>query len=113
VERCLASSVAKAMADRCEADSVETPEGSRFYPNSVCSQVLDTPALIGWACPSRRLPRTSPDAPITHGDSLRSVSTQRVENQTASWDVSGSRLLDNFSEMRRLFARMAQVTENG
>ena len=35
VERCLA----------CEADSVGTPEGSRFYPDPVCALILETPRL--------------------------------------------------------------------
>jgi hypothetical protein len=49
----------------------KTLEGSRFYPNSVCTYTLDPPALIRWACANRRLPRTSADVPITHRDSLR------------------------------------------
>jgi hypothetical protein len=32
VERCLASSAAKAKEDKCEADAVGTLEGSRFGP---------------------------------------------------------------------------------
>ena len=29
----------------CEADAVGTMEGSRFYPNPVCTQILETPRL--------------------------------------------------------------------
>jgi len=37
MERCLA----------CEADAVGTLEGSRFYPNPVCTHILETPRLLG------------------------------------------------------------------
>jgi hypothetical protein len=37
VERCLA----------CEAEAVGTLEGSRFYPDPVCTHILETPRLPG------------------------------------------------------------------
>jgi len=52
-------------------------EGSRFYPNPVCTHILQNPAFIRWACASRRLPRTSPGGPTTHRDSLRLLPIQR------------------------------------
>jgi hypothetical protein len=101
VERCLA----------CEADAVGTMEGSRFYPDPVCTHTLESPRLLlgrvrAGGSHERLLTSLQPTA-------IPFVSYQcNTISQTASWDVSGSRLLDNASEIRRLFARSDQVTGN-
>jgi hypothetical protein len=101
VERCLA----------CEADAVRTMEGSRFYPDPVCTHTLETLCLLvgcvrAGGSHERLLTSLQPTA-------IPFVSYQcNTISQTASWDVSGSRLLDNASEIRRLFARSDQVTGN-
>ena len=101
VERCLA----------CEADSVGTMEGGCFHPNPVCTHILETPRLLvgcvrTGASRERLLMPLKPNA-------IHFVSYQcNPISQTASWEVSGSRLLDNVSEIRRLFARSPQVTGN-
>jgi hypothetical protein len=101
VERCLA----------CEADAVRTMEGGRFYPDPVCTHILETPRLLvgrvrAGGSHERLLTSLQPTA-------IPFVSYQcNAISQTASWDVSGSRLLNNASEIRRLFARSDQVTGN-
>src|SRR6201986_1312909 len=75
-------------------------EGSRFYPNAVCTRILETPPLPNLACASRRLPRTFPDAPTTHLDYFVSYQCNTI-NPTAPGDVSGSRLIDIVSKIRR------------
>ena len=101
MERCLA----------CEADAVRTMEGSRFYPDPVCRHILETPRLLvgrvrAGGSHERLLTSLQPTA-------IPFVSYQcNAISQTASWDVSGSRLLNNASEIRRLFARSDQVTGN-
>src|ERR1700758_4115064 len=86
-------------------------EGSRFYPNPVCTRILEPPPSPNLACASRRLPRTFPDAPTTHRDYFVSYQCNTISS-TASWNVSGSRLLDIVSKIGRLFARSAQLTGN-
>ena len=87
---------------RCRAAAfTRTPSARTFF----------NPAFTRWACVSTRLPQTSPNAPTTHRNSRRFHQCNAI-SQTASWDVCGSRLLDNVSEIRRLFTRSAQVTGN-
>jgi hypothetical protein len=84
------------------------PVGSRFYPDPVCTHILETPRLLigrvrAGGSRERLLTSLQPTA-------IPFVSYQcNTISQTLSWDVSGSRLLDNASEIRRLFARSDQV----
>jgi hypothetical protein len=91
--------------------AVGTMEGSRFYRDPVCTHILETPRLRGGRVRtggSRERLLTPLQPTVIHFVSYQS----NTISQTASWDVSGSRLLDNVSEIRRLFARSAQVTGN-
>jgi hypothetical protein len=65
LERCLA----------CEADAVDT-RGEPLLPGPRLHAHSRNPAFTNWACASRRLPRTSPDVPTTHRDSLRFLPMQ-------------------------------------
>jgi hypothetical protein len=79
---------------------VGTMEGSRFYPDPVCTHILETPRLRGGrvrAGGSRERLLTPLQPTVIHFVSYQS----NTINQAASWDVSGSRLLDNVSEIRR------------
>src|SRR6201993_3517844 len=83
-------------------------EGRRFYPDPVCTPILETPRLLigrlrAGGSRKRLLTSLQPTA-------IPFVSYQcNTISQALSWDVSGSRLLDNASEIRRLFARSDQV----
>jgi hypothetical protein len=91
--------------------AVDTMEGSRFYPDPVCTHILETPRLLV----GRVRAGGSRERLLTalHRTAIPFVSYQcNTISQTASWDVSGSRRLDNVSEIQRLFARSDQVTGN-
>jgi hypothetical protein len=91
---------AAAARPRDGAEAVGTMEGSRFYRDPVCTHILETPRLRGGrvrAGGSRERLLTPLQPTVIHFVSYQS----NTINQAASWDVSGSRLLDNVPEIRR------------
>jgi hypothetical protein len=91
---------AAAARPRDGAEAVGRMEGSRFYRDPVCTHILETPRLRGGrvrAGGSRERLLTPLQPTVIHFVSYQS----NTINQAASWDVSGSRLLDNVSEIRR------------
>jgi hypothetical protein len=112
VERCLASPFAKATEDKCEADAVDALEGSRFYPEPVCTHILETPRLPGGRVGGGGSRERLLTPPTTTAIDFVSYRCNAVKPNRIPGRYREPPARQSASEIRRLFARSSQVTGN-